>query len=326
MNLPGVPCTVGGVKRPPQLDDPEWLHREYLDNGRSTEAIAAEVGCVGVTVTDALRRHGIEVRPQGPTSHPLLDDPEWLHREYLDKARSSGDIAAEVGRQPNAVLGALARHGIERRPAGKGIEELRDAGWLTERYVDWHWSTTRIAGEVGCSAQMVSKALRRAGIVPRRNVGANTTGTNSTFRNAVARHAAGGNRAPVLRRRPPDPARHLLVRVDRGWVDPAPPLLLVVAPHHTFSDVACQVAAERDVRPGDRPEFRVGDNGAGNRDRSEAGPTADLAAPVCSAMGPGWHAWLVWPDSGDPFSVRGVLHAPHPQHRSVLPDVVAPPA
>lgn len=50
----------------PQLDDADWLRREYLLRGCTADEIAAELGCDPGTVRYALRRHGIPRRPSGP--------------------------------------------------------------------------------------------------------------------------------------------------------------------------------------------------------------------------------------------------------------------
>lgn len=51
-------------KRPPELSDPLWLRREYLERDLSTREIALSLGCDRVTVGRALRAAGIPVKPQ----------------------------------------------------------------------------------------------------------------------------------------------------------------------------------------------------------------------------------------------------------------------
>ena len=330
------------MKRPPLLDDVGWLTAAYATDGRSTSDIAAELGCSPAAVTTALRRHGIEVRGRGQARRfDKLEDVAWLKGRYLDDEASSADIAAELGCHPISVLDALARHSIERRTTYVGSADLDDAGWLTDRYIDRHWSTTRIAAEVGCSAVTVALALRRHGIPARPVQGTNTTGTNRPFREAVRRHVNGSRQAPPAHPHPPDPDRHLLVRVDRGWVDPTRPLLLRVAPHHTFADLADAIAAwitEQDTnRPAPRSPagFFVSPSGMPLH-RQDASPVeVDMAAPVCATVGRGWHLWLT-PQETDPanlcqqpadnlegvVSVRPLVFAPHPLHRAANPEPV----
>jgi len=52
------------MSRPPELDDPEWLRRRYVDEQRSTYHIASELLCSQKTVYRALHRLGIPVRAQ----------------------------------------------------------------------------------------------------------------------------------------------------------------------------------------------------------------------------------------------------------------------
>lgn len=323
------------MKRPPLLDDVGWLTAAYATDGRSTSDLAAELGCSPAAVTTALRRHGIEVRGRGQARRfDKLEDVEWLRARYVDDEASSADIATELGCHPNSVLDALARHGIDRRTTYVGSADLDDVAWLTDRYIDRHWSTTRIADEVGCSAVTVALALRRHGIPARPVQGANTTGTNRPFREAVRRHANGTRKAPPAHPRSPDPGRHLLVRVDRGWLDPVHPLLLRVAPQHTFADLAD--AARSGVQwPWPSPAgFFVSPSGMPMH-RQNYGPVeVDLEAPVCATVGRGWHLWLTLSDI-DPvtffrpddiaegaYSVRPLVFAPHPLHRCDTPEIV----
>jgi hypothetical protein len=48
------------------LADREWLHREYVENERSGEDIATELGCSRPTVLTWIRRHGLAVRSGRP--------------------------------------------------------------------------------------------------------------------------------------------------------------------------------------------------------------------------------------------------------------------
>lgn len=63
------------------LDDPTWLRRNYVENGRLLREIAADLGCSKQTVGVALRRHGIPVRPRsGPPPTIAIGDRSgrWL--------------------------------------------------------------------------------------------------------------------------------------------------------------------------------------------------------------------------------------------------------
>lgn len=48
----------------PKLQDVVWLRREYEERLRSTTEIAIEVGCQAATVSSALHKHGIKMRPR----------------------------------------------------------------------------------------------------------------------------------------------------------------------------------------------------------------------------------------------------------------------
>lgn len=67
----GIPAGQGRPSRPPELDDVAYLLYHYVRQRRTAAAIAAELGCARQTVLNALRRHGLAVRPAaigGPTA------------------------------------------------------------------------------------------------------------------------------------------------------------------------------------------------------------------------------------------------------------------
>jgi len=99
----------------------EFLQREYVEAGRTTYDIAAELGCSRLTVSDALFRLGIEARRhgRGPASQLTA---EFLQREYVEAGRTMGDIADEIGTSPVNIMRAMRRHGIASRPRGVRLQ------------------------------------------------------------------------------------------------------------------------------------------------------------------------------------------------------------
>jgi hypothetical protein len=55
-------------------------------------------------------------RPRKP-----YHDPDWLRREYIEKARSLNEIAAEFGVEQSTIVKAMRRHGIDRRTTGESL-------------------------------------------------------------------------------------------------------------------------------------------------------------------------------------------------------------
>jgi AraC-like DNA-binding protein len=64
----------------PQLRDPEWLRIQRIDQKRSAEDIAAELGCAPGTVVKALWRWGIRVKQPLPWLFP--DEGEKILQKY----------------------------------------------------------------------------------------------------------------------------------------------------------------------------------------------------------------------------------------------------
>jgi len=105
--------------------------------------------------------------------YPELADRDWLEREYVQKARSMGDIAGRLGCVRQAVSYAMSRHGIptygrDRQNRTVVYPQLADRGWLTREY-DAGRSMSDIASEVGCSAATVRFWLQTHGIEVHRN-------------------------------------------------------------------------------------------------------------------------------------------------------------
>ena len=115
----GIPTWSGGQPRSPELADGGWLKAEYETGGRTTTAIAAELGCSPSTVARALARHGIPPRPASPPLLPKLTDGGWLKAEYETGGRTTAAIAAELGCSPTTVAEALREHGIPVRSSGR---------------------------------------------------------------------------------------------------------------------------------------------------------------------------------------------------------------
>lgn len=97
------------LKRHHELRDVSWLRREYVTLGRTSTAIAQELGAHSSTVLDALDRAGIPKRGGGAsTRYPKLHDEAWLlHDEaWLRKqVASEGRTVTEVAPRSYAPTG-----------------------------------------------------------------------------------------------------------------------------------------------------------------------------------------------------------------------------
>ncbi|ABB77934.1 hypothetical protein [environmental halophage 1 AAJ-2005] len=106
-------------------------------------------------------------------------DKLWLRNEYIDKKRSTTEIAAELNISPPTVSRWLHRHEIESRGRGEAQTDgqtgpLRNESWLHRQYVECQRSQIDIAGELGVSQVTVSKWLDRHGITSSTDSGVST--------------------------------------------------------------------------------------------------------------------------------------------------------
>lgn len=105
----------------------EFLNREYVENKRFAKDISVEVGCSLVTVTNYLRKYGIEIKQrydlrqkfQGLNPAREIMTEKYLRKEYLEKERSLTNIARELNCSSSLVKEMLQVNGIDIRDRSK---------------------------------------------------------------------------------------------------------------------------------------------------------------------------------------------------------------
>lgn len=109
-----------GNGTPDELKDESMLERWYVADGLTSYEIADRVGCSRPTVTNWLRRHGIEIRDaaeiQKETVGEDARDAETLRHLYIDRGLTAREVAAELRTTKPTVIKYLRLNGIEVRP------------------------------------------------------------------------------------------------------------------------------------------------------------------------------------------------------------------
>lgn len=129
------------------LSDREWLHREYVQNGRSGEDIATELGCSRPTVLSWLRRHGLPVRTAQPRATVRAGQQygrltvvgEAGFSKYRDRLF---ECDCSCGSRV-VVLGPLLRRGATQscgclRSELAGTQVTKHGMYRTPTYGSWH--------------------------------------------------------------------------------------------------------------------------------------------------------------------------------------------
>lgn len=99
-----------------RLTDEDWLHDQYVQQGKTTRQIANEFGFSQGTVSRWLRRHNIDTRSKEPDiPDERLADEEWLRKEYSEKEKTIREIANECGCVNSTVLAWISKHNIKTR-------------------------------------------------------------------------------------------------------------------------------------------------------------------------------------------------------------------
>lgn len=170
-----------------KLDDRDYLYRRYVTDGLSMGALAQEIGCQASSVLKALRRLNIPTRPAKGLGNrtpkqtiPQLNDPDWLHEQFVGQRRSVGSIARELDCTRGPVMSALVKFGINRKHNRGHVRvrsavvypRLNDHQWLRGEYVEKDRTAQSLADEVGCTVWSVQAALCRFRILkfPDRNM------------------------------------------------------------------------------------------------------------------------------------------------------------
>lgn len=119
-----------------QLQDKEWLQEQYVNNGRTYDDIAEEIGCTKHGVYHAIKRFGIQSRKR-ISKYAQLNDKDWLRRMYLDELLSTKQIAALVGSTEGNVHSALTVMGIKTRGYKEGWAARFPDGRFGDAAANW---------------------------------------------------------------------------------------------------------------------------------------------------------------------------------------------
>lgn len=107
----------GCAREYPELQDERFLRTHYVEQEKTANEIADELGCGVSDVTGWLRKHGIAVT-NGHIQE--LRDKDLLRELYVEQELSMAAIGEKLDCDPRAVNKWLNRHGIETRKPGYG--------------------------------------------------------------------------------------------------------------------------------------------------------------------------------------------------------------
>lgn len=105
----------------------------------------------------------------------LYHDADWLRGEYIDKARSVNEIAAQFGVNPSVVIKSMNKHGIKRRTLSESLilrgstRGSKNAAWKGgvakwEYSSDWKRLCKEIKGRDKWTCQDCGEQRKRWGI------------------------------------------------------------------------------------------------------------------------------------------------------------------
>lgn len=117
-----IEIRVNGIpkKSSNKLENEEWLRKQYVEKKRSICDIADELGTTTTPIRNKFEQYGIESRSRSDTQLPdeatdRLEDEEWLRNQYIEKQRSTRNIANELNISRITVRRWLIRYSIKVR-------------------------------------------------------------------------------------------------------------------------------------------------------------------------------------------------------------------
>lgn len=91
LNSAGIEMRVQGPERHQKLRDKAWLSAEYVDQQKTAQEIADQIGASCRVVTSWLERHGIERRPVGTAKGTVFGEKARKHMSEAKKGKYLGD-------------------------------------------------------------------------------------------------------------------------------------------------------------------------------------------------------------------------------------------
>lgn len=142
--------TTGSGSRPQNRSGP--ARRDAPDRGRHTETTMSTKSPTG---------NNTSVMDDEQNDEPRYRDEGWLREQYVEKGKSTREIAGEVGVNHTTIGDWLNKHNIETTPGTSSPidSRLSDPEWLREKYVEEKLTVRDIADICDCCRATAHKKL-----------------------------------------------------------------------------------------------------------------------------------------------------------------------
>jgi DNA-binding CsgD family transcriptional regulator len=148
----GIARRKAGHQTSDKVKNKNWLREQYVEQGKSTYEIADMADCGADTVLRHLNKHGIETRTRkgGPPAPSKVKNKNWLREQYVERRKSTLEIADMIDCTDSTVRRSLIENGIETRPPPtdlSGADHPSYAGGESEYGLGWNESKKRAVRE-----------------------------------------------------------------------------------------------------------------------------------------------------------------------------------
>lgn len=147
----------------------DWLASQYHGLGLTIQEMAEKIDVDRLTIIRAMDKYGIDRRTAAESNRKTgpWDGEDWLHEQYIEKGKSTTQIADEYDVSSNLIRERLLEHGIKLRNSGvKGEwwhedKDYTSREWLEKEYIAKERPVTELAEECNVSDDTVSYWLEK---------------------------------------------------------------------------------------------------------------------------------------------------------------------
>jgi len=143
-------------------ENKEWLHRQYVELGKTLQEIMGEYGISRTTLVRWLSRYGIR---RAKNTSPYTDR-DWLYKQCIELGKTRKQVARECSTSHKTIGRWASKYGIDIliEDAASGKNKYKDRDWMFLQHIGLRKTQTQIANECGVTKSTICNYLRQYNI------------------------------------------------------------------------------------------------------------------------------------------------------------------